>query len=64
MRNGLVVLALMVGTVVATAEIDVNDLTNTGKFEARLKIPKGDLVLAIESSTSSIPARMARSSAS
>jgi hypothetical protein len=31
-----------------TAEIDVNDLTNTGKFEARLKIPDGDLVLAID----------------
>src|SRR4029450_11089422 len=29
-----------------TGEIDVNDLTNTGKFEARLKIPEGDLVLA------------------
>src|SRR5687767_5511151 len=27
-----------------TAEIDVNDRTNTGKFEARLKIPEGDLV--------------------
>src|SRR5262245_11781196 len=31
-----------------TAEIDGNDLTNTGKFEARLKIPEGDLVLAID----------------
>jgi hypothetical protein len=31
-----------------TAEIDVNDLSNTGKFEARLKIPDGDLVLAID----------------
>ena len=31
-----------------TAEIDVNDLTNTGKFEARLKIADGDLVLAID----------------
>ena len=30
------------------AEIDVNDLTNTGKSEARLKIPEGDLVLAID----------------
>src|SRR4029450_2263272 len=29
--------------VTGTAEIDVNDLTNTGKFEARLKIPEGDL---------------------
>jgi hypothetical protein len=31
-----------------TAEIDVNDLSNTGRFEARLKIPEGDLVLAID----------------
>jgi hypothetical protein len=31
-----------------TAEIDVNDLTNTGTFEARLRIPEGDLVLAID----------------
>jgi hypothetical protein len=31
-----------------TAEIDVNDLTNSGKVEARLKIPEGDLVLAID----------------
>jgi hypothetical protein len=31
-----------------TADIDVNDLTNTGTFEARLKIPEGDLVLAID----------------
>jgi hypothetical protein len=31
-----------------TAEIDVNDLTNTGTFEARLKIPEGDLLLAID----------------
>lgn len=30
--------------VAGTAEIDVNDVTNTGKFEARLKIPEGDLV--------------------
>ena len=29
-----------------TAEIDVNDLPNTGKFEARLRIPEGDLVPA------------------
>ena len=31
-----------------TAEIDINDLTNTGTFEARLKIPEGDLVLAVD----------------
>ena len=29
-------------------KIHVNDLTNTGSFEARLKIPEGDLVLAID----------------
>ncbi|HUQ86591.1 MAG TPA: hypothetical protein VM096_03470 [Vicinamibacterales bacterium] len=34
--------------VTGTAEIDVNDLTNTGKFEVRAKIPDGDLVLAID----------------
>jgi hypothetical protein len=31
-----------------TAEIDVNEIQNTGKFEARLKIPEGDLVLALD----------------
>ena len=31
-----------------TAEIDVNEIQNTGKFEARLKIPEGDLVLAMD----------------
>jgi hypothetical protein len=40
--------AKTVKPVSGTAEIDVNDLTNTGKFEARLKIPEGDLVLAID----------------
>jgi hypothetical protein len=40
--------AATVKPVSGTAEIDVNDLTNTGKFEARLKIPDGDLVLAID----------------
>jgi hypothetical protein len=34
--------------VTGTAEIDVDDLKNTGKFEARLKIPEGGLVLAID----------------
>ena len=29
-------------------EIDVNDLRNTGRFEARLNIPEGDLVLVID----------------
>jgi hypothetical protein len=40
--------AKTVKPVSGAAEIDVNDLTNTGKFEARLKIPEGDLVLAID----------------
>ena len=34
--------------VAGTAEIDVNEIQNTGKFEARLKIPEGDLVLAMD----------------
>jgi hypothetical protein len=54
--------AKTVKPVSGTAEIDVNDLTNTGKFEARLKIPEGDLVLAIDKMTSSIHARTAASS--
>jgi len=40
--------AMAVKPVSGTADIDVNDLTNTGKFEARLKIPEGDLVVAID----------------
>src|SRR4030095_1629533 len=40
--------AAAVKPVAGTAEIDVNDLTNTGTFEARVKIPDGDLVLAID----------------
>src|SRR5687767_16012410 len=31
-----------------TAEIDVKEIQNTGKFEARLKIPEGDFVLMTE----------------
>ncbi len=31
-----------------TAEIDVNEIQNTGKFEAALKIPEGNLALAID----------------
>jgi hypothetical protein len=31
-----------------TAEIDVNEIHNSGTFEARLKIAEGDLVLAID----------------
>jgi len=40
--------AKAVKPVAGTADIDVNDLTNTGTFTARLKIPEGDLVLAID----------------
>jgi hypothetical protein len=40
--------ATTVKLVSGTAEIDVNDLTNTGRFEARLEIPEGDLVLGID----------------
>jgi hypothetical protein len=31
-----------------TVEIDVDELKNTGRFEARLKIPEGDLVFGID----------------
>ena len=31
-----------------TAEIDVDEIRNTGKFEARLRVPEGDLVLAMD----------------
>ena len=40
--------ATTVKPVSGTAEIDVDDVKNTGKFEARLKIPEGDLVVAID----------------
>src|SRR5687767_4329981 len=40
--------ATTVKPVAGAAEIDVNDLTNTGKFEVRAKIPEGDLVMAID----------------
>ena len=31
-----------------TVEIDVDEIKNTGKFEARLKIPEGDLIVAFD----------------
>jgi hypothetical protein len=31
-----------------TVEIDVNEIRNSGSFEAKLKIPEGDLVLAVD----------------
>ena len=31
-----------------TAEINVDEIANTGSFEAKLKIPEGDLVLAVD----------------
>jgi hypothetical protein len=34
--------------VAGTAEIDVDEIANTGTFEARMKIPEGDLVVAID----------------
>ena len=40
--------AKTVKPVSGTAEIDVDEIKNTGRFEARLKIPEGDLVLAID----------------
>jgi hypothetical protein len=40
--------AATVKPVAGTAEIDVNEIANTGAFEARLKIPEGDLVLTID----------------
>jgi hypothetical protein len=40
--------AATVKPVAGSVDLDVNDLTNTGKFEARLKIAEGDLVLAID----------------
>ncbi|HUE90092.1 MAG TPA: hypothetical protein VMO26_28760 [Vicinamibacterales bacterium] len=39
--------AKSVKPVSGTAEIDVDEIQNTGTFEARLKIPEGDLVLII-----------------
>jgi hypothetical protein len=56
--------AKAVKPVSGTAEIDVNDLTNTGKFEARLKIPEGDWCSRSTSSTNSTHARTAGSLAS
>jgi hypothetical protein len=40
--------ARTVKPVSGTAEINVNDLSNTGTFEAKLRVPEGDLVLAID----------------
>jgi hypothetical protein len=40
--------AATVKPVSGSVEIDVDELKNTGKFETRLKIPEGDLVLAID----------------
>src|SRR5688572_10327324 len=40
--------AATVKPVGGTAEIDVDEIRNTGRFEARLKVPEGDLVLAID----------------
>ena len=40
--------AATVKPVAGTVDLDVNDLTNTGTFEARLTIPEGSLVLTID----------------
>src|SRR5688572_28228747 len=56
--------AKIIKLVSGTAEIDVNDLTNTGKFEARLKIPEGDPVLALDKFNEFNPVRPAGSSGS
>ncbi|MGE0158658.1 MAG: hypothetical protein AB7T31_04550 [Gemmatimonadales bacterium] len=34
--------------VTGTAEIDVDEIRNTGTFEARVRIPEGDLVIAMD----------------
>ena len=39
--------AVTVKPVAGIVEIDVDDLKNTGKFEARLRIPEGDLLLSL-----------------
>src|SRR6187200_2625327 len=40
--------ATTIKPVTGTAEIDVDDLKNTGTFEAKLRIPEGNLVLTID----------------
>jgi hypothetical protein len=40
--------AATVKPVTGTAEINVNEIQNTGTFEARLRIPEGDFVLAMD----------------
>jgi hypothetical protein len=40
--------ARSVHAVTGTAEIDVDEIRNTGTFEARLRIPEGDLVLTMD----------------
>jgi len=40
--------AATVKPVGGTVEVNVNEIANTGTFEARLKIPEGDLVVAID----------------
>ena len=40
--------AATVKPVAGTVELNVNEVANTGTFEARLKIPEGDLVVALD----------------
>ena len=47
--------ATTVKPVGGTVELNVNEIANTGTFEARLKIPEGDLVLALDRFTEFAP---------
>ena len=47
--------AKTVHAVAGSAEIDVNEIQNTGTFVAKLKIREGDLVLTIDDGTNSTP---------
>ena len=40
--------AATVKPVAGSVDVDVNDLTNTGTFQAKLRIPEGDLALAVD----------------
>ena len=40
--------AQTVNSLGGSSEIDVDEIKNTGTFEARLKVPEGDLVIAMD----------------
>ena len=46
--------------VAGTAEIDVNEIANTGTFEARLSIPEGNLVLQVRTAKESFAVVLTR----